>query len=285
VKLTSAVRLVSSVAFGLLSTVTLAHAQVDGTAPAPVVAAPGTVPAALVDRSIVLPNGTLEIRQVGLDISLDKGNAGKPIGLTIPNISFGIAEGVEVGIFSGGLSPAFAPFGFLSGFCLSSSENCGDHRFDTIGVEAIYRFMAGPTQLAAHGVLNFTRISDPMLSHLAAGVLGKFTSGKFAVAFDPAIHFGLSNRDANNKEFLAIPVSLQLQLAPNLAGFVNTGLFGPFDGFGDSYAIPVGVGALFNVNPMVDLGGTFTFPNLLGKDNTADLRALFLFANIRPIAI
>jgi hypothetical protein len=277
--------LVSSLALVLSSAAGVAHAQTDGSALSPPAPVAGSVPAALVDRPVVLPNGMLEIRQVGLDINLSKDNAGKPIRLTIPNVSFGIADNLEVGIFSGDLSPAFAPFGALSGFCLSSSENCGDHRFDSIAVEAIYRFMAGPTQLAAHGVLNFTQISDPMFSHLAAGVLGKYTSGKFAVAFDPSIHFGLSHRDMGNKEFLSIPVSLQFQFAPNLAGFVNTGLFGPFDGFGDSYSIPVGLGALFNVNPMVDLGGAFTFENLLGKNNSADYRALFLFANIRPIAI
>jgi len=38
-------------------------------------------------------------------------------------------------------------------------------------------------------------------------------------------------------------------------------------------------------SPMVDLGATFTFTNLLGNNGSADGRALFLFANIRPIAI
>jgi len=276
--------LVSSVAFGLVSTANLAHAQVDGTAPVAVAAA-GTVPAALVDRSIVLPNGTLEIRQVGLDINLSKDNAGKPINLTIPNISFGIADGVEVGIFSGDLSPAFAPFGALAGFCLSGSDSCGDHRFNSIGVEGLYKFMNGPLQLAGHGILNFVQVSDPMVSRLQLGVLGKYTSGKFALAFDPQLVFGLSQRDAGNKEALFLPVSAQYQFAPNVAGFLNTGIFGWFDHFGDNYFVPVGLGGLFSLNPMVDLGATFTFTNLLGNNGSADGRALFLFANIRPIAI
>jgi len=263
------------------------------------------VPAALVERSIVLPNGTLEIRQAGLNINMSKDLAGKPIMLTIPNISFGIAENVEIGIYVpgsaalfalGGPTPAGAPWGNVQGLCLTGKENCNaGKRFNSIGVEGLYKFLAGDFQLAGHGALNFATLSDPMYAQLGVGVLGKYQTGIFALVFDPALYIGLTKRTEGtrdtNKESLSIPVSLQLQAAPNVGVFLNTGIFGPTSHFGDFYTVPVGIGGLFNLNPMLDLGATFTFNNLLGKktpfldESRADFRTLFVFVNIRPIAI
>ena len=49
---------------------------------------------------------------------------------------------------------------------------------------------------------------------------------------------------------------------------------GPLDGFGDFYRIPLSVGAMFNVNPKLTAGGTFSFLNIGGKGSSADFRAL-----------
>ena len=57
--------------------------------------------------------------------------------------------------------------------------------------------------------------------------------------------------------------------------------FGPLEHFGDTFQVPVGLGALYSISNKLDVGGQITFPNLAGKDGTADFRAIDLFVNFR----
>jgi hypothetical protein len=55
---------------------------------------------------------------------------------------------------------------------------------------------------------------------------------------------------------------------------VQTGIFGLLDGFGDNYAIPVNLGAMYMVDEKLSVGGTFGFHNLAGNNGDADGRGI-----------
>lgn len=63
--------------------------------------------------------------------------------------------------------------------------------------------------------------------------------------------------------------------------FLGTGIAGPLPGFGSGYAIPVGVGGMFDVSRNLSVGGSFDFVNLAGKNGGAGGRTLTLDASWR----
>jgi hypothetical protein len=60
-------------------------------------------------------------------------------------------------------------------------------------------------------------------------------------------------------------VELQFQTTRAVSLKILSGVSGQLSAFGDTYAIPVGLGIIGNVNTAVDLGVRFSFDNLLGK--------------------
>jgi hypothetical protein len=79
-----------------------------------------------------------------------------------------------------------------------------------------------------------------------------------------------------NKEVLDIPVWVWFMASAKLGVYAHTGIFGALDGFGDSYAIPLGLGASFALNEKMSVGGDFHFLNLAGEGGSADFRTLGL---------
>jgi hypothetical protein len=69
---------------------------------------------------------------------------------------------------------------------------------------------------------------------------------------------------------------------PALAGASLDGTLDPAEGsFGDVYRVPLMAGLVFAPVRSVDLGAALTFPNLAGKDGTADDRFLSAFVALR----
>jgi hypothetical protein len=142
----------------------------------------------------------------------------------------------------------------------------------------------GTTDVSIHGSLFFDSL-DPMQTSLALGIAGKtHITETISLFFDPKIAIALSDRDVV-EDVIYIPLELGVQSGAKNLVKVLTGLYGPLDGFGDAYRIPLGLGFVRNLNPHFDLGVRFSFDNLLGKQpamtERADERSLALLLNIR----
>lgn len=270
----------------------VARAQVPGAAPdpmaqpepAPVAPAPGPVAAVQtggvqIDRGATLEAGRILLK-VPVLINLSKDLVGKPVSVA-PDIYYGVSDDLTVGIsHTGGalVYPALAG----QGLCLTGKDNGCEKVYNNVGVDALFRFINNPGfQLAAHGGLDFARLSDPMLALLRLGVYGEFQAGIFELRFDPSISIGLNKRDEGNKQYINLPVGGFVNVTPELEVFVIAALTGPTDHFGDLYRGLVSFGADYAINAMTDVGLAFDFPNLWGKDSTADSRQLRLFGNFR----
>jgi hypothetical protein len=142
------------------------------------------------------------------------------------------------------------------------------------------------------------RISDPTLLAAQGRIEAKWGTGPVAVVFSPTLTVGLTNRDdasqhmlgiaqqsVGNRESIAIPLQLQLQLLPAVAVFGGVALAGSIDpptgSFGDTYTIPVSVGAQVSFTNRFDVGATLNFPTLGGANSTADNRLLTGFLALR----
>lgn len=278
-KRTSKTQLIFTLAGGLMATslATTARAQ----DPQPAVGAEAaalpasgsytkeTWPSELVRRPITLGGGMIQIA-LPVAASLSADQVGKPIGVA-PDIYYGVTDDLMVGLTHSG------------GLCLTGKSNGCGKVYNDVGVDAVYRFIAGDLELGAHVGVPVLQLSDPFLLGLRVGVIGRWVglNNKLGILFDPGIQLGLTKRDAGNKEVLYVPLQIAFQATSALAVGVTTAFGGPLDGIGDAYAGSLGVMSLFHINAMLDAFAQFTFDNLYGKGGGADARTLVLGANIR----
>jgi len=257
-------------------------------------------PVEITRRPLTLALGMAEV-MVPVGINLSKDRAGKPVFLA-PSLYYGVSDGASVGIRH-----------FL-GLCVSGGDNGCPKVYDDVSVDTIWRLYRGSgTDLALGVALNASPVVDPFTLAGEVRLIGRITAGPVALAAAPAFTFGITHRDdaqvktaplafplatypygfvefdAGNKELLAIPVSLQLQATPNALIAVSATLDGPLNpavgSFSDVYTIPLGAALVLSPSNMLDLGASFTFLNLAGKQASgtgrADARGMQVFVAYR----
>jgi hypothetical protein len=246
-----------------------AAAPAAATTPPPV-AASVTTPISATEAT--LHQGTISV-DGDVVMGLSKNSAFKPVQI-VPNLYYGVSNELTAGFANNTNAEIFqavsAPGG--RGLCLSGSSDGCAHVYNSFSLDALFSFMrTSRVDLAAHGGVDF--VLDPFLLSLRLGVKAKAGLGPIAIVFDPSVNIGLNKRD-ENKEYLQVPVRVGVMATSQLNVGVSAAVNGQVDGFGDHYAIPLGVGATFALNGTVDVRAQFAFDNLAGKNSTADLRTL-----------
>ena len=237
--------------------------------------------------ALITPKGKIAIH-VGIGIGLSKDLAGKPIDIT-PDIFYGVAPKLEVGLAHSGhaLTGFWAdsvPLGIVgTGVCVTGTDGgCAKVYNGPVGILGRYSLVQGSIDLAADAGVIIGSL-DPFQVGVKLGVRGRKVSGKMSIGFAPNIYVGLSDRDAGNKESLAIPVDLYFGVNEKLGVGLQTGIEGPLDGFGDSFVVPVTVGGIYSINDAMSAGLTFNLHRVTGGSvegvdgpGAADLRSLGL---------
>lgn len=256
-------------------------------------------PAAVVDRSLTLPAGLLEV-WLPLGVSLSNGAGGEPTFLN-PSISYGVSDGLTVGLRH------------LLGLCVSGTDGNCPEVYNDVGLDVLYAPVRSERLDVAGGVtVSLAPIADPTAVTAEVRLPIKLRRNPLAVVLSPSVNFGLNERDdgtpvvrkrygvafsagtydvvipaetSANREVLRVPLTVQFQLRPEVALLAGASLDGALDppvgNFGDAYRVPVMAGLVFVPGRFVDLGAALAFPDLLGKDGTADDRFLSVFAALR----
>ncbi len=255
-------------------------------------------PAAVVARPLTLPSGALEI-WVPLGVSLSNGAGGKPTFMN-PSISYGVSDRLTVGVRH------------LLGMCFSGKDGNCPKFYNDLGVDALYAlFRSERLEVAGGGAVSLAPIVNPTAVTAEVRLPIKIRGGPLALVLSPTLNFGLNQRGASpssrkrygvafnagtydvvipaetapNREVLRIPLTVQVQMTPNVALLAGTSVDGvlnpPTGSFSDVYRIPLMAGLVFVPTSFVDLGAALTFPDLLGKDGTADNRFLSAFVTLR----
>ncbi len=255
-------------------------------------------PVAVVERPLTLQGGVLEI-WVPLGLSLSNGAGGEPTFMN-PSISYGVSDRFTIGLRH------------LLGLCFSGTDgNCPDF-YNDVGVDALYSLVRTQRlDLAAGATLSLAPIADPTAVTAEVRIPLKYGRGPLALVLSPALNFGVNERDesagarkrygvafnagtydvvipaetAPNREVLRIPLTVQVQLRPEVALLAGASVDGALDppvgSYGDVYRVPVMAGLVFVPSHFVDVGAALTFPDLLGNDGTSDDRFLSAFVALR----
>ena len=139
-------------------------------------------------------------------------------------------------------------------------------------------------ELAALGALVIKSLDPDVIMAVDVGVNFKYLAGPLAIKAAPQIMIGANKRDQGNKQDIFVPVQIAFQANPQLAAFLDTGIIGPTEKFGDNYVVPVGVGASFAALPNLDVGAEFMLTGVITGatgDKAFDGRQLALFASWR----
>ncbi len=235
-----------------------------------------TWPLPVNERPLTLASGMLELRGDTFRASLSEDAVGEPISLA-PDVYVGIDRHLTVG------------FTHRVGVCLTPGEESGcPTAYHDAGAEVVYSFMrGGNVQMAFSGGIDAPRFS-PFTAGVHAGSVTRIRGGKIAFVLEPNLYLGLLGRSNDTedltvptREVLRVPVSLQFQAQPQTNIFATSGLRESLRDFGDSYEIPLGVGATFALNHRLDLGGEFRLDDLFGRDGGFARRILILRAALR----
>lgn len=222
-------------------------------------------PIRLIDRPLVLGPSMLELRGDTLRLELSKDQVGDPISLA-PDLYYGLTERITLG------------YVHEVGVCISG-DGCAT-TYNDFGVEALFSLIYdGPVVMAGRIGMTFNPL-DPFTGGVHAGLPVRVKAGNAAILVEPRLYVGLFERDGRG-DSIDVPVQLQVQLTDQNALLVTSGVRGPLSGFGDSFAVPVGLGALATLSRRVDVGGELLFTNLAGRGGGVDGRLLLLRVAVR----
>jgi len=228
---------------------------------------------AAADSSMIVAKGKIMVA-AGLNVNLSKDSVGDPLSIT-PDVTYGAIPKLDVGLYHSnyGLTGFWTQAG--GGLCISG-DACADVYNGPTGILANYGIQEGQMSMTAGGGLVLSNIAgDTMLMDIKAGVKIHYAvDPNIGIVTEPSIILSINERDPLKRDGLLLPVAIGYKVDPKLSVGVQTGITGPFDGFGDSYAIPFNLGANFAVDEKLSVGGAFGFPNLAGKDGSADGRLL-----------
>jgi hypothetical protein len=222
-------------------------------------------------------------------INLSKKAVAKPVFIPL-DLRFGVIDQLEVFVnhvvpggspaMGGGPSPA-------AGLCLGGTNRKCPKVYNNVNVGGQYSFLkASGLELSGLLAAQFRQFSPDMQFAVDVGVGVKYVAAPVSVRLNPQIGIGVNKRTAdNNKEQLAVPLQIAVQATPEIAAFIDSGIFGPTSHFGDFYTLPVGIGASFLAMHGLDVGLEFMLP-MVAKGSVygggaADARDVMIFASWR----
>lgn len=251
-------------------------------------------PTEITRRPLTLPQGMVEL-WAPLQANVSSGREWKPVFLN-PSLYYGVTDEWTVGLRH------------FVGLCPSGENDGCANAYDDVSVDTVYSFATrGPVHWAARFALDWAPIDSNTWSAEVGG-LARAVFGRISILVAPAISFGLNDRDesakvtgtpislgsysvilptvsVDNREYLILPATVQLQAAATLAFVAAIAANGPLNpergGYGDFYTVPVSLGAVWTPLPNVDVGAHFTWTELAGAENDTSLRIAGIFATWR----
>jgi len=258
-------------------------------APAPApdpAAAPAAAPAAggeaYTARSLTLSAGTFQAT-VPIVLNLSKERVLKPVFVPL-DLRYGVTNELEVFLGHSGVMNGFMTA--AGGVCLGGKDRGCAKFYDNLDIGGQYSFMKNNgLELSGLLALDIWHLSDPMMLAVDVGLGFKYTSAPIAIKAAPQVLIGANKRDAGNiKQGILLPVQVAFQATPELAVYLDTGIAGPTDHFGDLYVVPVGIGASYLVQHGLDVGAELMLPRVMtgiSGDKAFDARMLTIFAAYR----
>jgi hypothetical protein len=245
---------------------------------------PGTAPHAASTPSgdgndqLTLPKGRLLLTAL-FEANLSDSLVFKPFSIS-PDVWYGVNDDLTVGLVHSGMGSTGFIGSVNDSLCLAGTSNgCGDV-YHNVGLDVRYKLKTGPLSYAVDGGVYALAI-DPFAIAVKLGISGRWHKDKLAVEFQPNVFIGVTERDSGGvTEVINIPVTGYYAVAPKVAVSLQTGAVLPVDNTGDTFRIPLSIGAHYTLNESLNLFLAFSFPIIVaGTNGGIDARSITLGAN------
>ncbi len=228
-------------------------------------------------QSFLLPKGGFEItgdpaRPELMRINVSRNSAFKPVEFPV-DFFWGVSDDVMIGItHQDGLR-----------FNTGTPNPKFRDTYNDVGFGSVIWLAGGRNyEVDLEAGVPFHRLSPQLWVGAQVGVLGRANFAEHVdFVYAPGVYVGFNQRNAGNGDGLFIPIWFDFQATDIITPFVGTGLNGPFDRFGDNFAVPLEGGVLFTVGRGINIGGLLRFPNAFGKNGTLDGREIGFLGQFR----
>lgn len=229
-------------------------------------------------RTLTLPRGVAEIG-ADLEVNASVRELNEPTSIA-PDLRYGVTDRLTLGLTHSFRSQSLLGVG--GGVCLTGDgEGACPELYSGTSLDVLYATApSGPVDSAVRMRLT-ARDYEPLKLSWKLGFLARHRQGRFAIVIDPHVAFGLTNADQGNKTFLNLPVWFQIQAIRSLVPYMRTGIDGVFDGFGETFRVPVGFGLVYSLGRF-DIGAEVSMPKIIGPQNDAKPRLLRVLFTWRP---
>jgi len=228
-------------------------------------------PTDFVARPLVLDRGQLE-GELTIEANLASRTEFVPLSLA-PDIWVGVTPRLTLGLIHGNRSLDQIDSG--GSFCVRTDTLLCDRAYRGSGLDARWSVQDGPLAVAARMRLTLRDI-EPAKPAVTLGALGRWTSGRFAIASDPYLRLGLANLGQGNRAALVIPIWLQMQPTCRWLLAIHTGFHSDLAVIKDGWHVPLGLAVAVHPYKGLEAGAEFGFPSLLGPQNNVGARALLV---------
>jgi hypothetical protein len=195
-----------------------------------------------------------------------------------PDFAVGVTDRLTLGVVHSARGLSLVESGF--GFCLAE-QGCERGAYDEIGIDSRWALVRRDGLALAARARFVSRSFDPWKPSLRLGALVRFHRGRFAVVADPQLQLGVYHRDLGNRDWLRVPVWLQVQPFCHVMLALRTGIEGELVTFADAFAIPMALELVVRPHPRADAALSYGFPGLLGPQNEYKVRHLSLTVTVR----
>jgi hypothetical protein len=236
-------------------------------------------------RSLLPAAGTFRF-DTTVFVNLSKDEAGEPVQLA-PDLWYGVTDRFALGVVHSSYNTV-GFYGYGGGICVGGEDQGCSDVYENVGARGLYQFK-GEDQgllLAADAGLMASEF-DPTVMSVRLGVLGAIRWPKASLEFNPAVDINVTEREGGLNEMLYVPVEMSFLAAPRLSLSFHSGVwtFLDSDEFGNSWALPLGFGGMYQVSDLFGLGARFTWPLLAGGEGwdyltKGDLRSLEVYLRV-----
>lgn len=199
-----------------------------------------------------------------LDFNLSDGVAFEPVSLA-PDLWYGASDKLSVGLAHSGLAVSGFWGGAGTGLCFTGEDKGCVNTYSNAALQVRYDLGSKVNGLAVEGGL-IVRDFDPFVLAGKVGVVYVKELGSLQAMVSPNFQFGMSERDAGNKEFLNVPLSLLYKVKSRVGVGVQTGVALPLSNSSDLWRLPLSLVGQALVSERYYLFGAFTLTALAGGD-------------------
>jgi hypothetical protein len=230
----------------------------------------------MIRRPFVLDVGQVNAELV-TEINVGHGGFGKPISLA-PDVWVGVLPRLTLGLIHS--NPSVDRFSPGATFCVRHLDIRCDTTYHGSGVDVRWGALAGDLEVVPR-LRVLVRELDPFKPAVTLGALVRWRHGRYAITGDPYLQLGLANTDQGNRHALFLPVQLSVQPRLRWEVVLRTGWHSDLAVIRDGWHVPVAIGTRARATAHIDVGAMLGFSTLLGPQNTAKERAVFLLLAYR----